>query len=63
MAEHYCPRHSGKTNEINRKPYNSIMLSLPRSQSGDDNLARHACAICAYERGRADYRMQVAEWL
>ena len=62
MAEHDCPRHHGPANADRREPYNAIMQGLPRNQSGA-GLARHACAICAYERGRTDYRMQVAEWL
>lgn len=38
------------------------MRDLPRNQSGE-KLARHACAICAYERGREDMRREIAEWL
>lgn len=62
MAEHDCPQHHGNANEDRRQPYDDIMQALPRNQSGE-KLARHACAICAYERGRTDYRIQVAEWL
>lgn len=57
-----CPKHSGKGNELERQPYDAVMRSLPRNQSGE-GLARHACAICAYERGRQDMRTQIAEWL
>ena len=50
-----CPKHSGQSALENRKPYDEIMAALPRNQSGE-GLARHACAICAYERGRQDAR-------
>ena len=38
------------------------MRDLPRNQSGT-GLARKACAICAYERGRLDMREQIVNWL
>ena len=43
-----CQQHSGQWNEDRRRPYDDIMGALPRNQAGD-GLARHACAICAYE--------------
>ena len=55
-----CPKHSGQSNLANRKRYDKIMDALPRNQSGE-GLARHACAICAYERGRQDARKEIAE--
>lgn len=60
--EHDCPQHSGKSNESERERYDAIMRTLPRNQAGI-GLARHACAICAYERGRQDMRTQIAKWL
>lgn len=56
-------RHAGQANHRARQPYDPIMRQLPRNQSGPEELARHACAICAYERGREDMRRQIAEWL
>ena len=58
-----CRRHAGQANRPAREPYDPIMRDLPRNQSGEEQLARHACAICAYERGREDMRKQIAEWL
>lgn len=56
-----CPRHSGQSAESNREPYEDrVMRHLPHNQSGE---GRHKCPYCAYERGRADYRKLVAEWL
>ena len=61
-----CSRHSGQSNLQERERYDSVMRDLPRNQSGK-GLARHACAICAYERGREDMRKEiakeVAKWL
>lgn len=57
-----CSKHSGKSNLHEREPYDSVMRDLPRNQAGE-GLARHACAICAYERGREDMRKEVAKWL
>ena len=57
-----CEIHHGPSNLSAREPYDSIMRNLPRNQSGE-GLARHACAICAYERGLLDMRKQIANWL
>ena len=57
-----CPKHSGPSNQSERDPYDAVMGDLPRNQAGA-GLARHACAICAYERGRQDMRTQMAKWL
>lgn len=57
-----CPLHHGPGNRLARQRYDPIMRSLPRNQSGE-GLARHACAICAYERGREDMMKQIAKWL
>ena len=60
--DHDCPRHSGQGNAHERERYDSVMREIPRNQSGE-GLARHACAICAYERGREDMRKQMVQWL
>ena len=57
-----CPHHHDQWNEANRLPYDAIMQMLPRNQSGED-LARHACAICAYEQGWEDARRAIGERL
>ena len=57
-----CPHHSGLGKLLAREPYDPIMRDLSRSQSGK-GLARKACAICAYERGRLDMRKQIVNWL
>ncbi len=56
MSSKKCPDHHGPRKLL----YDSIMRDLPRNQSG---LARHRCAICAYERGRLDMREQIVNWL
>ena len=38
------------------------MRALPRNQAGE-GLARHACAICAYEQGWKDAQEAIAERL
>ena len=55
-----CPLHHGPSKLQAREPYDQIMRELPRNQSGE-GLARHACAICAYERGREDMKMNPSE--
>lgn len=55
-----CPIHAGKGTAGRREPYDPIMQELHDNQSGE---GRHKCTYCAYERGRSDYRNQVAEWL
>ena len=55
-----CPMHHRQWNEARRRPYADIMRALPRNQSGE-GLARHACAICAYEQGWKDAREAIAE--
>ena len=62
MSNVDCRLHGGKENEVRRRPYDAVMRELPRNQAGE-GLARHACAICAYERGRTDYKAQVAKFL
>lgn len=57
-----CPRHSGQWNEGSRRPYDDIMRALPRNQAGE-GLARHACAICAYEQGWKDAQKAIANRL
>ena len=59
----FCREHSGPRSEAKRRPYDDIMRALPRSQAGPDHLARHACAICAYERGWEDARRAIGERL
>ena len=54
-----CQQHSGQWNEDRRRPYDDIMGALPRNQAGD-GLARHACAICAYEQGWKDAQEAIA---
>ena len=59
-----CPKHHGQWNESRRQPYDDIMRALPRNQSGEqsgEQLARHACAICAYELGWKDAQEAIAE--
>lgn len=55
-----CPKHSGLSNEGNRKPYDSIMQELDNNQSG---IGRHKCPYCAYNKGRQDMKQQIIEYL
>ena len=57
-----CPHHSGPGKQLARELYDPIMRDLPRNQSGT-GLARHRCAICAYERGRLDMSKEIVNWL
>ena len=54
-----CIRHSGSWNEGVRERYSANLRDLPRSKPGEIT-AQHACAICAYERGRKDGARELA---
>ena len=58
-----CGEHSGRRDAGVRQRYDYIMRALPRNQSGEEEISRHACAICAYERGKEHGRKELRELL
>ena len=57
-----CSKHSYMRSEEERERYNARLRDLRRAPPGQLTY-QHACAICAYERGKADGARELAKKL